>query len=72
MKSENRCTNIAPFAYTCSLFNGKCLFLIQWKMEDAHPLLAVEERGHALWRIEAGFRNSNPQDVIPTVERNGS
>lgn len=26
MKSENRCTNIAPFAYTCCLFNGK------WKM----------------------------------------
>ena len=23
MKPENRCTNIAPFAYTCSLFNGK-------------------------------------------------
>ena len=36
MKPENRCTNIAPIAYTCSLFNGK------WKM---HILFWLWKKG---------------------------
>ena len=44
--------DIKPFAYAVSLFNGK--------VEDAHIILALEKRSHALQRNQAGVRKGNP------------